>query len=158
MISFSLVAAACGSDDDSSSTEETSAPAESTATTGAAADTTAASTSNGGGGGEGLTGEVRWRTRPDNDAEAAVYQEISESIDASNGDVTLKYKPGTNEGSPYQDQLVTEIGNGTAPDVFWIPGTDIARFQKEGLILDLAPLPRPIGFDTRSSTRSRCTT
>jgi multiple sugar transport system substrate-binding protein len=62
--------------------------------------------------------------------------------------VSLSYEPGNNEGSPYQDQLVTEIANGTAPDVFWIPGTDIARFQSEGLILDLAPLAAEEGFDT----------
>ena len=47
-----------------------------------------------------------------------------------NGDgVSLSYEPGTNEGSPYQDQLVTEIAAGTAPDVFWIPGTDVAACQ-----------------------------
>jgi len=93
--------------------------------------------------------EIRWRTRPDNDAEAEVYASISEQIDEANGDaVSLSYEPGTNEGSPYQDQLVTEIANGTAPDVFWIPGTDIARFQQEGLILDLAPMAAEGGFDT----------
>ncbi len=84
--------------------------------------------------------EIRWRTRPDNDAEAELYAGISDEIDAANDGFTLSYEPGTNEGSPYQDQLVTEIANGTAPDVFWIPGTDIARFQKEGLILDLDEL------------------
>ena len=97
--------------------------------------------------GDGGT-EIRWRTRPDNDAEAAVYAGISDEIDAANDGFTLKYEPGTNEGSPYQDQLVTEIANGTAPDVFWIPGTDIARFQKEGLILDLNELATADGFDT----------
>ncbi len=72
---------------------------------------------------------------------------------------SLSYEPGTNEGSPYQDQLVTEIGgNGTAPDVFWIPGTDIARFQSEGLILDLNELATADGFYSRRLTRSRCTT
>ncbi len=92
--------------------------------------------------------EIRWRTRPDNDAEAALYAGISDEIDAANDGFALKYEPGTNEGSPYQDQLVTEIANGTAPDVFWIPGTDIARFQKEGLILDLNELATADGFDT----------
>lgn len=93
--------------------------------------------------------EIRWRTRPDNDAEAEVYASINDQIDEANGDaVSLSYEPGTNEGSPYQDQLVTEIANGTAPDVFWIPGTDIARFQQEGLILDLAPMAAESEFDT----------
>ena len=48
---------------------------------------------------------------------------------------------------PWPETQVTEIANGTAPDVFWIPGTDIARFQKEGLILDLAPLAAETDFD-----------
>jgi multiple sugar transport system substrate-binding protein len=144
VIALSLIAAACG--DDETSSDTTAAATETTAaaveTTAAAVETTAAPET----GGDGV--EVRWRTRPDNDAEAGVYNSISEGIDAANGDaVSLKYEPGTNEGSPYQDQLVTEIGNGTAPDVFWIPGTDIARFQKEGLILDLAPLATAEGFD-----------
>ncbi len=74
---------------------------------------------------------------------------ISDTIDAANGDaVSLAYEPGTTDGANYQDQLVTEIANGTAPDVFWIPGTDIARFQSAGLILDLAPLAAESGFDT----------
>ena len=144
VIALSLIAAACG--DDETSSDTTAAATETTAaaveTTAAAVETTVAPET----GGDGV--EIRWRTRPDNDAEAGVYNSISEGIDAANGDaVSLKYEPGTNEGSPYQDQLVTEIGNGTAPDVFWIPGTDIARFQKEGLILDLAPLATAEGFD-----------
>ena len=34
--------------------------------------------------------------------------------------------------------LVTEIEAGTAPDVFWIPGADVARFAEAGLILNLS--------------------
>jgi multiple sugar transport system substrate-binding protein len=135
-VALSLVAAACGSDDDSGTTEG-SEPAG----------TTGETTAEGGGSSDGGT-EIRWRTRPDNDAEAALYAGISDEIDAANDGFTLSYEPGTNEGSPYQDQLVTEIANGTAPDVFWIPGTDIARFQKEGLILDLNELATADGFDT----------
>jgi multiple sugar transport system substrate-binding protein len=135
-VALSLVAAACGSDDDSGTTEG-SEPAG----------TTGETTAEGGGSSDGGT-EIRWRTRPDNDAEAALYAGISDEIDAANEGFTLSYEPGTNEGSPYQDQLVTEIANGTAPDVFWIPGTDIARFQKEGLILDLNELATADGFDT----------
>ena len=139
VVALSLVAAACGSDDEASSSDTTAASEDTTATE----ETTAPAESSG----DGV--EIRWRTRPDNDAEAEVYNSISEGIDAANGDgVSLKYEPGTNEGSPYQDQLVTEIGNGTAPDVFWIPGTDVARFQSEGLILDLGPLAEADGFDS----------
>ena len=36
--------------------------------------------------------------------------------------------------------LKTEIAAGTAPDVFWIPGTDVADFATRGLILNLADL------------------
>jgi len=138
-VALSLVAAACGSDDGGGTTEGS----EPSGTAAGATEETAADS----GGDDGGGAEIRWRTRPDNDAEAAVYAGISDEIDAANDAFSLSYEPGTNEGSPYQDQLVTEIANGTAPDVFWIPGTDIARFQKEGLILDLAPLAAETDFD-----------
>jgi multiple sugar transport system substrate-binding protein len=81
--------------------------------------------------------ELRWRTRPDNQAEIDVYSTISKAVDTKLADITLKYEAGTSEGSPYQDKLRTEIAAGTAPDVFWIPGTDIADFAKKGLIQDV---------------------
>lgn len=83
---------------------------------------------------------LRWRTRPDNQAEIDVYTAASEAIDAEWAEVTLVYEPGGSESASYQDVLVTEIEAGTAPDVFWIPGTDIARFAEAGLILNLADL------------------
>jgi multiple sugar transport system substrate-binding protein len=134
VIALTLVAAACGGDDGGDSTDTTAS---------GSTDTTEASGSEG----DGESVELRWRTRPDNDAEAGVYATVSETIDAANDGFTLAYEPGGSESSSYQDQLVTEIGNGTAPDVFWIPGTDIARFQSEGLILDLGPLAAADGFD-----------
>lgn len=152
LLSLSLLASACG-DSEGDSTDTTAKPTETTSggeepTTTAATETTAVETTVSGSepSGEGIT--IRWRTRPDNDAEAGVYASISDTLDADNGDVTLAYEPGNNEGSGYQDTLVTEIANGTAPDVFWIPGTDIARFQSEGLILDLGELATAEGFDT----------
>jgi multiple sugar transport system substrate-binding protein len=84
--------------------------------------------------------ELRWRTRPDNQAEIDVYTAASESIDASWDGVTLSYEPGGSETAGYQDTLIAEIEAGTAPDVFWIPGTDVARFAKAGLILNLNEL------------------
>ncbi|PJF41921.1 MAG: sugar ABC transporter substrate-binding protein [Phototrophicales bacterium] len=81
---------------------------------------------------------LRWRTRPDNQEEADVYQAISDAIDAEWDGVTLRYEAGGTETAGYQDTLITEIEAGTAPDVFWIPGTDIARFAEAGLILNLA--------------------
>jgi multiple sugar transport system substrate-binding protein len=83
---------------------------------------------------------LRWRTRPDNQAEIDVYSNASKTIDEAWDGVSLTYEPGGSEGASYQDVLVTEIEAGTAPDVFWIPGTDIARFAQAGLILNLADL------------------
>lgn len=83
---------------------------------------------------------LRWRTRPDNQAEIDVYSATSASIDAAWDGVALQYEPGGSESASYQDVLVTEIESGTAPDVFWIPGTDIARFAQAGLILNLNDL------------------
>jgi len=84
--------------------------------------------------------ELRWRTRPDNQAEIDVYTAASETIDDAWEGVGLEYEPGGSETSSYQDVLVAEIEAGTAPDVFWIPGTDVARFAEAGLILNLADL------------------
>lgn len=141
-VAVSLIAAACGgSDDDAAESGGDSVAEETTeAEESEGAEETAEEAS-----GDGVT--IRWRTRPDNDAEAEVYGSISDAIDAENGDaVSLAYEPGTTDGANYQDQLITEIANGTAPDVFWIPGTDIARFQSAGLILDLATVDPD--FDT----------
>lgn len=82
--------------------------------------------------------ELRWRTRPDNQPEIDVYTAASETISQDFEGVTLTYEPGGSEGAGYQDVLVTELEAGTAPDVFWIPGTDVARFAEAGLILNLA--------------------
>jgi multiple sugar transport system substrate-binding protein len=84
--------------------------------------------------------QLRWRTRPDNQAEIDVYTEASQNIDANWDGVGLEYEPGGSETAGYQDVLVTELESGTAPDVFWIPGTDVARFAEAGLILNLADI------------------
>lgn len=80
---------------------------------------------------------LRWRTRPDNQAEIDVYTSISNTIDAAWDGVSLQYEPGGTEGAGYQATLLTELAAGTAPDVFWIPGTDIATFAEAGVILNL---------------------
>jgi multiple sugar transport system substrate-binding protein len=74
--------------------------------------------------------DLRWRTRPDNQAEIDLYQQISDDIDAEHDAFALKYEPGGSETSSYQDVLKTEIAAGTAPDVFWIPGTDVAGLRQ----------------------------
>ncbi len=83
---------------------------------------------------------LRWRTRPDNQAEIDVYQTISDDLDGQLENIALTYEPGGSEGASYQDVLRTELSAGTAPDVFWIPGTDIADFATRGLILDMREL------------------
>lgn len=94
---------------------------------------------------------LRWRTRPDNQEEADVYNNISSELDAQLEGVTLAYEAGGSETSSYQDVLKTEIGAGTAPDVFWIPGTDIADFASRGLILNVSDLAgKTDGFDIKA--------
>jgi len=93
------------------------------------------------------TVSLRWRTRPDNQAETDLYASISDAITARGIGLDLTYEPGNSEGSPYQDKLKTELSAGTAPDVFWIPGTDIADFAKAGLILNLADEASASGFN-----------
>ncbi|GAB4579102.1 MAG: sugar ABC transporter substrate-binding protein [Anaerolineales bacterium] len=94
---------------------------------------------------------LRWRTRPDNQEEADVYNSISQELDAQLEGITLTYEAGGSETSSYQDVLKTEIGAGTAPDVFWIPGTDIADFASRGLILNIADLASQTeGFDVNA--------
>jgi multiple sugar transport system substrate-binding protein len=150
LVGVSLVLAACGDDDDNDagSDDTTSEGTTAEGTTPEGEGGTATTAAGGEEEGDGDAVEIRWRTRPDNQAEIDVYQSVSDAIDEANDGFTLAYEPGGTETASYQDQLVTEIGNGTAPDVFWIPGTDIARFQSEGLILDLAPLAAEDGFDT----------
>jgi multiple sugar transport system substrate-binding protein len=132
---FALVAAACSSDDSTDSeTTTTAAAVEDATTTTAAAATT---TSSGDTATEAIT--VRWRTRPDNDQEAAVYQSISDDLQGQLTDVTLLYEAGGTETEGYQAALLTQLAAGEAPDVFWIPGADIAAFASKGVILDLGP-------------------
>jgi len=102
------------------------------------------------GAGEGQSAssvDLRWRTRPDNQAEIDLYQQISDDIDAASDEFALTYEPGGSETSSYQDVLKTEIAAGTAPDVFWIPGTDVADFAKRGLILDLREQAEAAGVE-----------
>lgn len=83
---------------------------------------------------------LTWRTRPSNQAEIDVYQAANDQIDAAWDGVTLVYNAGGTEGEDYQTQLITELEAGTAPDVFWIPGADIATFAELGLIYNLGDI------------------
>lgn len=131
LVIASFVLAACGAPaateapaEEPAATEEVAATEEPAATEEAAAEEVA----------------IRWRTRPDNQEEIDVYSQISTDLDASLDGITLTYEPGGSEGANYQDQLRAEVAAGTAPDVFWIPGTDVADFATRGLILNAADL------------------
>ncbi|MEX1133504.1 MAG: sugar ABC transporter substrate-binding protein [Acidimicrobiia bacterium] len=128
---LAMIVAACGG---SSGDETTTTGGGDDPATTAGAETTT-TVDEGEGDGEEVT--LRWRTRPDNDEETAVYQSISDELDAQFDDVTLQYEPGGTETAGYQQNLLTELAAGTAPDVFWLPGTDIADFATRGVILDL---------------------
>jgi multiple sugar transport system substrate-binding protein len=140
----SFVLAACGSP----APAPTQAPAatEAPAVTEAPAATEAPAT-------EAPSADValRWRTRPDNQEEIDVYSKISTELDAQLDGITLTYEPGGTEGANYQDQLRSEVAAGTAPDVFWIPGTDVADFATRGLILNASDLAaKTDGFDVNA--------
>lgn len=83
---------------------------------------------------------LTWRTRPDNQAEIDVYTALNASIDEAWEGVGLEYQPGGTETAGYQDTLLAELAAGTAPDVFWIPGADLANFASRGVLLNLFDL------------------
>ena len=136
-VGVALLLSACASTT-SESSSQSAAPSEAGSAPAASAASGAAS---------GDTVALRWRTRPDNQAEADLYKGISDDITASGIGLDLTYEAGNSEGSPYQDKLKTELSAGTAPDVFWIPGTDVADFAKAGLILNAAPQAAASGFN-----------
>ncbi len=133
---FALVVAACGGDGDDETTETTAAPETTEATGGETTETTEAMTEETEAPAAGDVA-LRWMTRPDNPEEAAVYGSISDQLSGSLDGISLTYEPGSNEGAGYQQTLLTNLSAGTAPDVFWIPGTDVADFASRGVILDL---------------------
>lgn len=141
---LAILAAACGSDSD-----DTSADGDDDATTTTEADrdtdsgdsdsddSDADTGDDGDDGAADATAALEWMTRPDNAEEAAVYASISDQLNGELADLELTYTPGSNEGNGYQQTLLTNLSAGTAPDVFWIPGTDIADFASRDVILDL---------------------
>ena len=140
LVVTSFVLVACG-------TPATEAPAATEAPTKAPATEAPAMTE------APVAGDValRWRTRPDNQEEINVYSEISKELDGQLDGISLTYEPGGTEGANYQDQLRAEVAAGTAPDVFWIPGTDVADFATRGLILNVSDLAaKTEGFDVNA--------
>ena len=139
LLALAMIAAACGGDD---STDTTADPGDGDTTTTTQADTTTTTASNGDGNGEPMAVELRWRTRPDNDQEAGVYRTVSDSLTGTDAvlGATLSYEAGGTETEGYQQALLTQLGAGEAPDVFWIPGAEIANFATRGVILNLRDL------------------
>lgn len=83
---------------------------------------------------------IRWRTRPDNQAEQDVYQKISDDLSKQlePQGIKLQYDPAPVTG--YEDKLKAEFSAGNAPDVVWIPGASTADYAQLGVIADLKPL------------------
>jgi len=83
---------------------------------------------------------IRWRTRPDNQAEQDVYQAISDDLtrQLEPQGIRLQYDPAPVTG--YLDKLTTEFSAGNAPDIVWIPGASVADYATKGVLLDLMPL------------------
>lgn len=88
-------------------------------------------------GGEAVT--IRWRTRPSDAAEQAVYQALNDEANAAlaSQNIRVVYDPGVNQG--YFEKLKTELAAGNAPDIFWIGGVELADFVATGEILDIKP-------------------
>ncbi len=147
---LALFAAACGSDDDTT-TDNTGG--DDTAVTDEASDElTADDEAMDEATDEAMDEDatevaLEWMTRPDNAEEADVYAGISDQIDGELDSLSLSYTPGSNEGTGYQQTLLTNLSAGTAPDVFWIPGTDIADFASRDVILDLREYADAAGHD-----------
>lgn len=152
-VALSLITAACGSSDNEDSADDGGSDVSTDASSEESTDTSdqedaesdEQSDEQPADAGEAVT--LRWRTRPDNQAEADVYQAISDDIAAASAGLELEYEPGGSDSSAYQDVLKTELASGTAPDVFWIPGTDVADFVTRGLILDVRDLADASGHD-----------
>jgi multiple sugar transport system substrate-binding protein len=83
---------------------------------------------------------IRWRIRPDNQAEQDVYQKISDDLSAQLAaeGITLQYDPAPVTG--YLDKLTTEFSAGNAPDIVWIPGASVADYATKNVLLDLMPM------------------
>ncbi len=86
------------------------------------------------------TATIRWRTRPDNQAEQEAYRTISDELSRkleAQG-IQLQYDPAPPQG--YFDKLTTEYSTGSAPDIAWVDGANAADLAAKGFVLDLKPL------------------
>jgi multiple sugar transport system substrate-binding protein len=83
---------------------------------------------------------IRWRTRPDSQAEQDIYQmisaELSKKLEAQG--IQLQYDPAAAQG--YLETLTAEYSTGSAPDIAWVGGANTADFTSKGVVLNLKPL------------------
>ncbi|KPV49500.1 ABC transporter substrate-binding protein, partial [Kouleothrix aurantiaca] len=106
---------------------------------GTASSPTAAPAASGGGATSGNAVTIRWRTRPSDAAEQAVYQALNDAANQQLASKNIKavYDPGVNQD--YEPKLKAELSAGTAPDIAWIPGASVADYVAAGQALDIKP-------------------
>jgi multiple sugar transport system substrate-binding protein len=106
---------------------------------GTASSPTAAPAASGGGAASGNAVTIRWRTRPSDAAEQAVYQALNDAANQQLASKNIKavYDPGVNQD--YEPKLKAELSAGTAPDIAWIPGASVADYVAAGQALDIKP-------------------
>lgn len=126
VMAAALVLAACGVSTQQQSGGTTTNP-------------TAAPAANSGGTSGGSTITIRWRTRPSDAAEQAVYQALNDAANQQLASKNIKavYDPGVNQD--YEPKLKAELSAGTAPDIAWIPGASTADYVAAGQLLDIKP-------------------
>lgn len=131
---LSAVLAACGV-----STTPQGTTGNAPAASGAAASGAPAASAPAASGASGDAVTIRWRTRPSDAAEQAVYQSLADTANQTLASQNIKvaYDPGVNQG--YFEKLKTELASGTAPDIFWIGGVELADFVATGQVLDIKP-------------------
>ena len=119
-----LVLAACGV-----STQQQSG--------GAASNPTAAPAANSGAAASGNAITIKWRTRPSDAAEQAVYQALNDAANQQLASKNIKavYDPGVNQD--YEPKLKAEMAAGTAPDIAWHPGPSTADYVAARQALDI---------------------
>lgn len=106
---------------------------------GSASSPTAAPAASSGGAASGNAITIRWRTRPSDAAEQAVYQALNDAANQQLASKNIKavYDPGVNQD--YEPKLKAELSAGTAPDIAWIPGASVADYVAAGQALDIKP-------------------
>jgi len=138
LIMLTLVLAACGVSTETQSGSGGTAASTAPAASDAAASTAPEASGAPAAGGDAVT--IRWRTRPGDAAEQAVYEELNKQANEALASQNIKvvYDPSPNQG--YFEKLKTEIAAGTAPDIYWIGAVELADFVGTGQVMDIKPM------------------